>query len=116
MVEEVKKLEHLAIIMDGNRRWARQNGKTIKEGHSEGAKRLGDAMDWCIEYGIKFLSVFAFSTENWKRDVKEVNDIMSLLRHYLKSNREDFLKKDIRIKWIGSENGVDKDIVEDIRK
>ena len=116
MVEEVKKLEHLAIIMDGNRRWARQNGKTIKEGHSEGAKRLGDAMDWCIEYGIKFLSVFAFSTENWKRDIKEVNDIMSLLRHYLKSNREDFLKKDIKIKWIGSENGVDKDIVEDIRK
>lgn len=116
MVEGANKLDHLAIIMDGNRRWARQIGKTVKEGHNEGAKRLGDSMDWCIELGIKYLTLFAFSTENWKRDKQEIDDIMSLLRYYLKSKRDEFLKKGIRIKWIGTENNVDRDIVEDIKK
>lgn len=116
MAEEANKLNHLAIIMDGNRRWARQSGKTVKEGHNEGAKKLSDSMDWCIELGIKYLTLFAFSTENWKRDKHEIDDIMSLLRHYLKSKRDDFLKKGIRIKWIGTENNVDRDIVEDIKK
>jgi undecaprenyl diphosphate synthase len=116
MVEKDNKLHHLAIIMDGNRRWAKQVGKTVREGHNEGAKRLGDAMDWCIEFGIKYLTLFAFSTENWKRDKQEIDDIMSLLRQYLKSKRDEFLKKGIKIKWIGIENNVDRDIVEDIRK
>lgn len=116
MVEKESKLHHLAIIMDGNRRWAKQVGKTVREGHNEGAKRLGDAMDWCIEFGIKYLTLFAFSTENWKRDKQEIDDIMSLLRYYLKSKRDEFLKKGIKIKWIGIENNVDRDIVEDIKK
>ncbi len=116
MVEKESKLHHLAIIMDGNRRWAKQVGKTVREGHNEGAKRLGDAMDWCIELGVKYLTLFAFSTENWKRDKQEIDDIMSLLRYYLKSKRDEFLKKGIKIKWIGIENNVDRGIVEDIKK
>ncbi|MDD2840157.1 MAG: polyprenyl diphosphate synthase [Rickettsiales bacterium] len=116
MEEEVNKLNHLAIIMDGNRRWAKQVGKTVREGHNEGAKRLGDSMDWCVEFGIKYLTLFAFSTENWKRNKQEIDDIMSLLRQYLKSKRDDFLRKGIKIKWIGIENNIDRDIIEDIRK
>ena len=116
MTEELKKINHLAIIMDGNRRWARKNGKSVKDGHREGAERLSNTIDWCIEFGIKYLTVFAFSTENWKRDSSEINDIMALLRHYLKSKEKDFNKKGIRVRAIGVEDGVDRDILESIRK
>jgi undecaprenyl diphosphate synthase len=116
MDSEKNKLNHLAIIMDGNRRWAKSCGKTVKEGHSEGAKRLSEVTDWSIEFGIKCLTLFAFSTENWKRDKQEIEGIMFLLRQYLRSKRDDFLKKGIKVKWIGIENGVDKDIVDDIRE
>ncbi|HSQ97972.1 MAG TPA: polyprenyl diphosphate synthase [Rickettsiales bacterium] len=116
MQDGVNRLNHLAIIMDGNRRWAEQMTKTVREGHEEGAKRLSDVVDWCIELGIKCLTLFAFSTENWKREKSEIDNIMSLLRRYLKSKRDDFLEKGVKIKWIGVEDGVDRDIIEDIRK
>lgn len=108
-------LNHLAIIMDGNRRWAKQEGKSVKEGHEEGAKRLSDIINWSIELNIKCLTLFAFSTENWKRDQAEIDNMMSLLRKYLKSKREEFIKKGVKLKWIGVEEKVDRDIVDDIR-
>lgn len=116
MVENLKELKHLAIIMDGNRRWAKSRGLSIKNGHKAGANTLSNTINWCIDFGIKYLTVYAFSTENWKRDHNEINDIMSLLREYLKSNEKDFIKKGVKIKTIGIENNIDKDIIEKIRK
>lgn len=116
MVEEANKLEHLAIIMDGNRRWAKINGKSKKEGHREGANKLTATIDWCIELDIKYLTVYAFSIENWKRDASEINDLMSLLKEYLSKQEDNFNKKGIKIKVIGVEDNIQKDILDDIRK
>lgn len=116
MSENLKDLKHLAIIMDGNRRWAKNKGLSVKKGHKAGADTLSNTIDWCIDFGIKYLTVYAFSTENWKRDPAEINDIMSLLREYLSSKESDFNKKGVRIKAIGIEQNVDKDIIEKIKK
>lgn len=114
MIEKTRDLEHLAIIMDGNRRWAKSVGKTIKDGHKAGANKLTEVIEWCIDFGIKYLTVYAFSIENWKRDSCEVNDIMSLLRQYLSSKSDDFDKKNVKIKTIGSKNNIDADILSKI--
>ncbi len=116
MAENLKELKHLAIIMDGNRRWAKSRGLSIKNGHRAGADTLGNTINWCIDFGIKYLTVYAFSTENWKRDPSEINDIMSLLREYLSSKEKEFNKNGIRVKAIGIENNVDKDIIEKVKK
>ena len=116
MAGEARKLEHLAIIMDGNRRWAKSKNKSIKSGHKAGADTLSKAIDWCIDFNIKYLTVYAFSTENWKRDSSEINDIMSLLRDYLSSKQNDFKKKGIRIKAIGVEDNIDEDIVDKVKE
>ena len=94
-METENKLDHLAIIMDGNRRWAKLNNKTTKEGHKAGAEKLVEVVKWCIELDIKYLTVYAFSTENWKRDETEINDIMFLLKEFLSSKVEDFKKENI---------------------
>ena len=116
MSENLKDLKHLAIIMDGNRRWAKNKGLSVKKGHKAGADTLSNTIDWCIDFGIKYLTVYAFSTENWKRDPSEINDIMSLLREYLSSKEKEFNKNGIRVKAIGIENNVDKDIIEKAKK
>ena len=113
---EKEKIEHLSIIMDGNRRWAKANNKLVIEGHRVGAEKILETLDWCIEKEIKYLTVFAFSTENWKRDKKEVDDIMSLLREYLSKKNDKFNKKNIKIKVIGSEENIDKDILIKIKE
>ena len=90
MGEEVLNMpEHIAIIMDGNRRWARSQGKQPSEGHKAGAETLRQIAKDCNDLGIKFLTVYAFSTENWKRSKEEVSYLMFLLKSYLK----DFAKK-----------------------
>ena len=115
-METENKLDHLAIIMDGNRRWAKLNNKTTKEGHKAGAEKLVEVVKWCIELDIKYLTVYAFSTENWKRDETEINDIMFLLKEFLSSKVEDFKKENIKLKVIGSEEKVDKDIINKVRE
>ena len=77
---------HIGIIMDGNRRWAKSKMLPIKLGHKEGAKTLEKIVKYANKIGIKYITVFAFSTENWKRDKDEVDALMSLLKYYL----EDF--------------------------
>ena len=116
MNEKLRDLEHLAIIMDGNRRWAKSLGKSVKDGHKAGADKLSEVIDWCIEFNIKYLTVYAFSVENWKRDDKEINDIISLLTKYLFSKEDDFKSKNIKIKTIGSKDNIDSDIVKQISK
>jgi len=105
---------HIAIIMDGNRRWARQNNTLIKLGHQAGAKTLNKVVDWCLELRIQTLTVYAFSTENWGREEKEVNDIMNLLRKYLDNQHKELNSKGVKVKILGSSDKVSPDILDKI--
>lgn len=93
--------QHVAIIMDGNGRWAAQRGKRRGEGHIAGAKTLGDVLKWSGERGIRYLTVYAFSTENWKRPREEVDGLMKLFAKMLKSKEKDFMKNKIRFRMVG---------------
>ena len=105
LMEAVKYLrnvpEHVAMIMDGNGRWATQRGKKRGEGHKAGAKTLGDVLTWCGDRGIKYLTVYAFSTENWKRPKEEVNGLMDLFARMLKTKERSFMKNRVRFRMIG---------------
>ena len=106
--------QHIAIIMDGNRRWARKNSMPIKLGHQNGAEALGKIVDYSIKIGLKYLTVYAFSTENWKRSPEEVADLMSLLREYLGKIQKDTEDKNVKIKILGDLSRLDTDIIEKI--
>lgn len=93
--------ESIGIIMDGNGRWAKKKGLPRKMGHREGANVLKNIVNHASDVGIKYLTVYAFSTENWSRSKEEVNDLMSLLAEYLDGFSKNFDKGDIRIKIIG---------------
>ena len=93
--------QHVAIIMDGNGRWATRRGKVRGEGHKAGAKTLGRVVDWCGARGIRYLTVYAFSTENWKRPKEEVDGLMSLFARMLESRESDFIRNKVRFRMIG---------------
>ena len=92
---------HVAIIMDGNGRWAESRGRKRGEGHVAGAKTLGKVLKWCGARGIRYLTVYAFSTENWKRPKEEVDGLMRLFVKMLKSKTMDFMKNQVRFRMIG---------------
>ena len=102
--------QHLAVIMDGNGRWAEARGKTRLEGHQEGAKAVRRTVESCIGQGIKYLTVYAFSSENWKRSDIEVKGLLSLLGHYLKSELEELHKNGVRVKIIGDRSAFSKSL------
>ena len=93
--------EHVAIIMDGNGRWAKARGKKRGEGHIAGAKTLMNVLKWIGDRGIKYLTVYAFSTENWKRPKEEVDGLMALFARYLKTKEREFLKNRVRFRLTG---------------
>ena len=93
--------EHIAIIMDGNGRWAKRRGLPRSAGHSAGASTFRAITRYCNRIGLKYLTVYAFSTENWKRPPEEVESIMNLLRDYLKEALEKFRGENIRTRFIG---------------
>ena len=97
----MNKLNHLAIIMDGNGRWAKKRGFLRTNGHEAGAKVVSDMCEFCINNGVKILSLYAFSTENWKRPQKEVDFLMNLLKKFLLLKRDDFIKNGIKFNTIG---------------
>ncbi|MFA6304954.1 MAG: polyprenyl diphosphate synthase [Patescibacteria group bacterium] len=94
-------LEHLAIIMDGNRRWAKKRGLPTLLGHKKGYGKMLQVGDWCFERGIKVLTVFAFSTENWNRSKAEVGYLMNLLKDGLTNDIKTFHKKGVKVQMIG---------------
>lgn len=105
---------HIGIIMDGNGRWAKQRGLKRSEGHKEGAKVFRAICDYAQEIGIKYLTFYAFSTENWKRPADEVEAIMNLFRDYLfeaQEREEENEAKGMRIRYIGERNALPEDIV-----
>ncbi len=105
---------HVAIIMDGNGRWAKARGLPRVAGHRRGAEAVRRVVRGAGELGIPILTLFAFSTENWTRPADEVNDLMGLLRHYLRSELEELLKNGARLRVVGDREGLPRDIVRDI--
>ncbi len=110
------KLQHLAIIMDGNNRWARQRGLPGTAGHKAGIERLRDMLQGCHEHNIDVLTVFAFSSENWKRPLQEVRALMSLFQHYLSSEAKKLKKENVRLRVIGNRQQFDKKLLQAIEK
>jgi len=102
--------KHIAIIMDGNRRWAKNRNLPIPAGHRAGADTLQKIIEDCMDIGIKYLTVYAFSTENWNRSVEEVNDLMNLLREYLVKLEKDNKDRNVKICIVGDINRLDEDI------
>ncbi|MGB4505159.1 MAG: isoprenyl transferase [Syntrophaceticus sp.] len=92
---------HVAIIMDGNGRWAQEKGLPRAMGHRAGMESLRAAVELCLELGIKILTVFAFSTENWKRPQEEVNILMGLLYEYIQKELDELHKEQVQIRAIG---------------
>ena len=102
--------------MDGNRRWAKQRGLTTKDGHKAGSKNLETIATFCNEIGIKYLTVYAFSTENWKRSQEEVSALMFILKANLDSMLRKMDLKNIKIRVIGEKENIPKDIEKKINK
>lgn len=104
-------LKHIAIIMDGNGRWAKKRNLPRSAGHKKGAETLQEIVKGASEMGIQYMTVYAFSTENWKRDEEEVNYLMDLLRQYLKNELKEINKQGGKILFIGERNMLANDIV-----
>ena len=108
--------QHLAIIMDGNGRWAKAKGYPRIIGHKKGAESLRTTLEECKKLGIKYLTIYAFSSENWKRPLVEVNDLMNLLRGFLEREVATLNKNGVRLRVIGDLSKLDNDIRESIAK
>ena len=107
---------HIAIIMDGNGRWARKRGLPRNIGHKEGSNTLKNIVVFSNKIGIKYLTVYAFSTENWKRPKSEVDALMSLLLEYLKNAEQELSGRNIRIRVIGDKTGLPVEIQQQVEK
>ena len=103
--------DHVAIIMDGNGRWATQRGRPRLFGHHAGARRVGEMVEACPDLGVKYLTIFAFSTENWKRTQSEVSGLMKLFRRYIKREAKALLQDGVRVRFIGDRQKLDDKLV-----
>ncbi len=113
---DTKLPKHIAIIMDGNRRWAKKRNLPIASGHRAGADTLQKIIEACIDINIEYLTVYAFSTENWNRAPEEVDDLMNLLREYLVRLEKDNKDRNVKIRIVGDINRLDEDIRDKIIK
>lgn len=102
---------HVAVIMDGNGRWATKRGRPRLYGHHAGAKRVKDIVRACPAQGVKYLTIFAFSTENWKRTQVEVAGLMKLFRRYIQREAHDLLASGVRVRFIGDRVRLDAKLV-----
>ena len=107
---------HIGIIMDGNGRWAKKRGLPRSAGHKVGASNFRTITKYCSNIGIKYLTVYAFSTENWKRSTEEVNFLMNLFEEYLKEALEDFQDENIKINFLGDTSSFSAKIQELIKE
>ncbi len=105
---------HLAVILDGNGRWAKKKGLPRNAGHAAGARVLEDMCEIVWNKGIRFFTVYAFSTENWNRPAGEVEALMKLLRDYMKNSVKRAMKNNMRVRVIGDKSGLDRDLQESI--
>ena len=115
LIEQIKRSsvpKHIAIIMDGNRRYARQAGLNPTKGHHIGKEKIKDTLDWCVELGVRNLTLYAFSTENFKRSPEEIRELMDLCKMELEKAKNDsrIHKNNVRIKVIGQFDSLPEDI------
>ncbi len=106
----IKIPQHIAIIMDGNGRWANRQGLPRIVGHYRGAEVAEEIVKACANLGVKYLSLFAFSTENWNRPQEEVNLLFDLLKSYLSQKKEELLEQGVRLKFIGRRDRIGRDL------
>lgn len=106
--------QHIAIIMDGNGRWAAKRGMPRNYGHTQGSKTVEVICEDAYKMGVKYLTVYAFSTENWSRPKSEIDALMKLLRNYMKTCIKTATKNNMRVRVIGDKTGLDADIRERI--
>ncbi len=104
--------QHVAIIMDGNGRWARSQGLSRLDGHKRGSEVARDIVTAASRIGVSYLTLYAFSSENWRRDPHEITGLMSLLKHYLETEAEELHKEGVRLKIIGERNLLPNNILE----
>ena len=116
MSDEFKIPQHVAIILDGNGRWAKQRHMPRNFGHKAGSDNLEQVIEDAWDLGIKYLTVYAFSTENWKRSVEEVTGLMLILRDFLRKSIDKANKNNMRVRVIGRRDRLDADIVDAIEK
>jgi undecaprenyl diphosphate synthase len=107
---------HVAIIMDGNGRWAKRRGLPRTLGHREGVKALKRTVEGAADCGVSVLTVFGFSTENWRRPVAEVSELMNLLKLYVESDLERLAREGVRVRVLGRRTGLRPDILEVIER
>jgi undecaprenyl diphosphate synthase len=107
-------MQHLAVIMDGNGRWAQKRHLPRLMGHRAGADALDRTMHWCKEAGIKYLTVYAFSTENWKRSEDEVSGLMKLLSHFIKSKEKELVENGVAFRVIGRRTDLSEKLQKEI--
>ena len=103
---------HVAIIMDGNGRWAQARGRPRLFGHHAGARRVREVVECCPALGVKYLTIFAFSTENWKRTQVEVAGLMSLFRRYISKEMKALAAKNVRVRFIGDRVRLDAKLIQ----
>jgi undecaprenyl diphosphate synthase len=118
MADAIKKLmlpRHVGVIMDGNGRWAKSRGLPRTEGHREGLKTAKVIVKAAEDLGIKFLSLYVFSTENWKRATEEVGFLMGLIRQHLRAELDFYRSNGVRVMHSGDTEGLPKDIAKEIR-
>lgn len=107
--------KHIAIIMDGNGRWAKEKGKLRVEGHKKGAENIEKIIDYSIKLGVKYLTVYAFSTENWRRPEAEVKALMKLFAKYLDDKKEELKKQGVKLLVTGTEENIPNKLLKKIR-
>ena len=107
---------HIGIILDGNRRWARENNISPLEGHNHGLKRVEQVVREAFRLGVEVISLFVFSTENWRRTPREVNHLMKLFTRYFKHESMRLIKEGFRLKIAGQDNGLSDEIKRSIAK
>jgi undecaprenyl diphosphate synthase len=106
---------HIAMIMDGNGRWAQARGLPRKLGHQRGAETLKSVLEGCRELGIQYLTIYAFSSENWNRSEPEVNDLMELMRFYLRKEVKSLHENKIRLQFIGDQSRLSPAIQKELK-
>lgn len=115
-ISQIQLPKHVGIIMDGNGRWAKKRGLPRSAGHKAGANNFRTITRYCSDIGIKYLTVYAFSTENWKRPSDEVSALMSLFKSYLNEALTDFKDDSIVVRFIGDKTGFNQELQELIRE
>ena len=112
----MKKLNHLAIIMDGNNRWAKNKGLPSRGGHKEGVKKARLAVEYALEKKIDYLTLFAFSTENWLRDELEVKDLINLFFQALEEQTPELIEEKVKLNFIGDISRFSKKLINQIER